>query len=74
MAATTKSDQVMEYLRIYREMRDAHGINNPCIAELQAAIAFESDSDEIPLNQRIRLQCLARTIEHQQKGLLVRAA
>jgi hypothetical protein len=55
-------------------MRNAHGINNPCIAELKAAIAFECVSDEIPLDQRIRLQCLVRTIELQQKGLLVRAA
>jgi hypothetical protein len=74
MAATTNSDQFVEYLQIYREMRNAHGINNPCIAELKAAIAFECVSDEIPLDQRIRLQCLVRTIELQQKGLLVRAA
>jgi hypothetical protein len=55
-------------------MRDARGINNPCIAELKAAITFESDSNALPLDQRIGLQYLLRTIEHEQEGLLVRAA
>ncbi len=55
-------------------MRYAYGINSPCIAELKAAIAFESESDSLPLDQRIRLQCLVRAIEHERAGLLVRAA
>ena len=74
MGPATSADQVMEYLRLYREMRDAHGINYPCVAELKAAIAFESESSSVPLDQRIRLQCLLRTIAHEQKGSLVRAA
>lgn len=46
------------------EMRYAYGINSPRIAELRQ-VAFESQSDPLPLDQRHRLQCLARAIEHE---------
>ena len=74
MEANTKPQPVIEYLELYREMRCEHGINSPYIAELKSAIAFESECSSLPLDQRIRLQCLVRTIEHEQMGLLVRPA
>lgn len=74
VASMIHSDPIIEYLQIYQEMRYAYGINSPCIAEFKAAIAFESESDLLPLDQRIRLQCLVRAIGHEQAGLTARAA
>ena len=67
-------DPVLEYLQAYRALRYEQGINSPCIGELKAAIQFDSERSSLPLDQRIRLQCLVRAIEHEQSGLLVRAA
>jgi hypothetical protein len=76
MIAQAKStlDPIAEYLQAYRDMRYEHGINSPFIDELKAAILFESECTSLPLDQRIRLNCLVRAIEHEQSGLLVRVA
>jgi hypothetical protein len=67
-------DVVSEYLQMFREWRYERGINDPSISELKAKIATESECNTLPLDQKTRLQCLLKNIEHAQAGLLVRFA
>ena len=68
------ANPVAEFLGTYRDWRYDYGINDPCINELKAAIIAESERESVTPDQRIKLQSLARLIEHEQAALLVRAA
>jgi hypothetical protein len=68
------SNPVAEFLETYRDWRYDYGINDPCINELKAAILAESERESLTTDQRVKLQSLARLIEHEQAALLVRAA
>jgi hypothetical protein len=65
---------VAEFLDTYRDWRYDYGINDPCINELKAAIMAVSERESLEPDQKIKLQSLARLIEHEQAALLVRAA
>ncbi|HTE40899.1 MAG TPA: hypothetical protein VK629_08710 [Steroidobacteraceae bacterium] len=67
-------DVVTEYLQLFSEWRYERGINDPSIGELKATIASESERNSLSVDQKTRLQCLIKNIEHAQAGLLVRFA
>ncbi len=72
--ALQSCDPAYDYLRTYREWHLVYGLNDPCIDELRAAILVDSERDTLPIEQRDRLERLARLIRREQELLVERAA
>jgi hypothetical protein len=63
-------DAASEYLRTYHEWRTTYGLQDSCINELRLAILAESDRDSLSVQQRDRLEWLARMIRREQDSAI----
>jgi hypothetical protein len=64
----TGDDAAAAYLRTYHEWRDIYGLQDSCIDELRLAIMAEGERDSLSVQQRDRLEWLARMIRREQES------
>lgn len=63
-----QQDVVADYWRAYFEWRATYGLSDACMGELLAALRVEADKPGIDVDQKAKLDALARMIEVELAG------